>query len=93
MTEHEFTGPDGRIWKVRERREARRDDGELLVALELLTPGEHRVVTCERDEWEVARPDFAALLARSVPGGASRALGTPEPPEPPRPAEPDGQAW
>jgi hypothetical protein len=32
------------------------------------------VVSCRRDEWEVPAPDFADLLARSVPGGASRGV-------------------
>lgn len=91
--EHEFTGTDGRIWRVRERPEARRDDGALHVALELDTPGEHRVVTCRRDEWDTAEPDFADLLARSVPGGASRALGVQEEPEPPEPPESDNLTW
>ena len=94
MTEREFTGPDGRVWYARERPEARREDGALQVALELDTEGERRVVTCSRLEWEVADPDCIGLLARSVPGGASRGLAVHEPPAPPAPQEePDGMAW
>jgi hypothetical protein len=93
MTEREFTGPDGRIWLVRERPEARREDGLLHVTLDLETAGERRVATCSRTEWEVPDPNFVALLARSVPGGASRGLGAPEPPPAQEPREADGLAW
>jgi hypothetical protein len=93
VREREFTGSDGRVWRIRERAESRREDGAEHLTLELTTPGEHRVVSCHRDEWDVAEPDYVDLLARSVPGGASRSFGAPEDPEPPIPPEPDGLAW
>jgi hypothetical protein len=37
--------------------------------------GEYRVVSCFRSEWETEAPDLAGLLARAVPGGASRHQG------------------
>jgi hypothetical protein len=36
------------------------------------------VVTCRQEEWDTPVPDFAALLARSLPGGASRGITRPE---------------
>lgn len=95
MSEHEFEGPDGRRWIARERPVARRDDGDMQLTVDLETIGERRVVTCLRGEWEVATPDFHELLARSVPGGASRALGgLDEPPPDPRDEpEPGSSAW
>jgi hypothetical protein len=44
------------------------------VTLELSTQNESRVVSCRNAEWEVAEPDFEALLARSVASGASRSM-------------------
>ena len=93
MDEREFTGSDGRVWRVSERPEARRDDGADHLTLELATPGEHRVVSCRRSEWDVADPDFAELLARSVPGGASRSFGPPDEPPPPELPEADDLGW
>lgn len=75
MIEREFAGPDGRIWRFVERTESRREDDVTQVVLELETPGERRVVTCSRWQWELSEPDLAALLERSVPGGASRGMG------------------
>jgi hypothetical protein len=37
--------------------------------------GETRIVSCLRGEWESAKPDWAGLLARSVPEGGSRSVG------------------
>ncbi len=70
--ERAFIGPDRRFWLVRPRPTTRRNEDLTHVVLELMTDDETRVVTCRRDEWEVAAPDFAGLLARSVVGGASR---------------------
>jgi hypothetical protein len=74
MIERAFIGPDRRCWFVRPRLSARRDEGVTHVVLELMTDGEIRVVSCLREEWELPAPDFASLLARSVAGGASRAI-------------------
>ena len=74
MIERAFIGPDRRFWLVRPRPTARRYEETTNVVLEFMADDETRVVSCRRDEWEVPAPDFAALLARSVPGGASRGV-------------------
>ena len=70
--ERVFVAPDRRIWFVRVRPAVRRGEVGTHVTLELMTDDETRVVSCRIDEWEIAAPDFAALLARSVASGASR---------------------
>ncbi len=62
----------GRVWTVCVRSQVRRDEVGSHVTLEFVTDAEIRVVSCRREEWEVEKPDFAALLARSVASGASR---------------------
>jgi hypothetical protein len=73
-----ITGSDGRRWTFRLRPEVRKEEAKTHVTLVLETPGEVRIVTCPRNEWESASPDLAELLARSLPGGASRGLGAPD---------------
>jgi hypothetical protein len=74
MIERAFIGPDRRFWLVRPRDSARRDEMNSHVVLELMADDETRVVSCLRADWEIPSPDFAALLGRSVPGGASRGV-------------------
>jgi hypothetical protein len=74
MRERAFMGADRRIWLVRPRPTSRRGEVGTHVTLELMTDGETRVVTCRQEEWDTLAPDFAALLARSLPGGASRGI-------------------
>ena len=74
MIERAFIGPDRRFWLVRPRPTTRRHEEPNHIVLELVSDEETRVVSCLRDEWEVPAPDFAGLLARSVPGGASRGI-------------------
>ena len=74
MIERAFIGPDRRFWLVRPRPTARRYEETTNVVLEFMADDETRVVSCRRDEWDVPAPDFATLLARSVPGGASRGV-------------------
>lgn len=94
MTEHRFEGPDGRIWRARERPAVRRDDGDTQVTVELETTDERRVVICLRGEWERDAPDLRELLARSIPAGASRGLGAPPDPEPQPDGDPgEGLSW
>ena len=77
MMERAFVAPDRRIWLVRARPTVRRGEVATHVTLELMTDNETRVVSCRREEWEKAAPDFAALLARSVASGASRSIAPP----------------
>lgn len=74
MIERAFIGPDRRFWLVRPRATTRRNEETTHVVLEFMADDETRVVACSRDEWEVPAPDFAALLSRSVVGGASRGV-------------------
>ena len=74
MIERAFIGPDRRFWLVRPRATSRRHEEATHVVLEFMADDETRVVSCQRDEWEVPAPDFAALLSRSVVGGASRGV-------------------
>ncbi len=67
-------GVDRRIWLVRPRPASRRGEVGTHITLELMTDGETRVVTCLCEEWDIPTPDFSALLARSLPGGASRGI-------------------
>jgi hypothetical protein len=78
MAGHEFFHLGGRTWLVRVRETVRRDETDTHVTLELIADHETRVVSCRRDDWEVASPDFAALLARSVAAGASRHVILPD---------------
>jgi hypothetical protein len=77
MRERAFMGADRRIWLVCPRPTSRRGEVGTHITLELMTDGETRVVTCRQDEWDTPAPDFSALLARSVPGGASRGIARP----------------
>jgi hypothetical protein len=82
MTVREFFYHNARTWLVRPRPEVRKDEAATHVTLELVSDDEVRVVTCLREEWETPEPDLAALLARSVATGASRASVRPSEPTP-----------
>jgi hypothetical protein len=75
--EREFFRLDGRTWLVRVRPTVRKDEAATHVTLELVSDLETRVVSCRREEWTTAEPDFAGLLARSVAAGASRQIAQP----------------
>ncbi len=77
-----FIAPDRRLWLVRPRPAVRRSEADTHVTLELTSDDETRVVSCRREEWDVPAPDFASLLERSLPGGASRGISRPEEPSP-----------
>ena len=64
------------------RPDVRKDEASTHVTLLVEAAGECRVVSCLRSEWESEAPDLAALLARALPGGASRQQGQPDEPEP-----------
>lgn len=77
MSERKFVGPDGRIWVVRARPYVRKDEIDSHVTLEFATDRQTRVISCRRAEWDIAEPNLAALLARSVASGASRQIVAP----------------
>jgi hypothetical protein len=81
MTTREFFHVDGRTWLVRFR-PVRKGETGTHVTLELVSDKETRIVSCRREEWEVASPDYAGLLARSVAAGASRSIARPPEPTP-----------
>jgi hypothetical protein len=75
MLERECFHLDGRTWFVRLRPAVRRDEADTHITIELVADQETRVVTCRREEWDTAEPDFAGLVARSLASGASRIIG------------------
>ena len=75
MTERAWIDPDGRAWRCRVRPNVRKDETETHVVLLMESLGETRIVSCRRDEWERAEPDWAGLFARSLPEGGSRGVG------------------
>jgi hypothetical protein len=83
MAERTWHSPDGRTWTFRARSDARKAETDTHVVLLVESLGETRIVSCPRGEWERAVPDWAGLLARSVPAGGSRGVRPPhEPPGP-----------
>jgi hypothetical protein len=78
VTERSYTAPDGRTWVFRQRPEVRHEEAGSHVTLLIESLGSVRVVSCLRSDWENPAADFAGLLARAVPIGASRGIG-PEP--------------
>ena len=72
--ERKYTAPNGRIWTVRPRPYVRKDEVGERITLEFVSDRETRVASCHREEWNVEKPDLAALLARSVTSGAGRNL-------------------
>jgi hypothetical protein len=83
VAERSWISPDGRIWTFRARPEARKDETTTHVVLQVESLGEIRIVSCPREAWEGPAPDWAGLLARSVPAGGSRGVRpSPRPPGP-----------
>ncbi|HUR95699.1 MAG TPA: hypothetical protein VMY76_14035 [Gemmatimonadales bacterium] len=83
MLEREFFHLHGRTWFVRVRPSVRSGETHTHLTLELVADTETRVVSCRREEWDTADPDFAVLVERSVTAGAShqvapRTPGSPE---------------
>ena len=80
MAERSWVSADGRRWRFRARPNVRKDETETHVVLLLESLGETRIVSCLRAEWESAEPDWASLIARSLPEGGSRGVGPPRGP-------------
>ena len=72
MTEREFTDESGLPWTFTERKRVRQEEAERFVVVVATSPFETRIVRCERERWQTPRPDFARLLAESLPAGGSR---------------------
>ena len=80
MTESSWVSPDGRTWTFRPRPEVRKSELGTHVVVLIESLGETRIVSCFREEWDRAAPDWEGLLARSVPVGGSRGMGSATPP-------------
>ena len=75
MTEPAWVDGDGRTWRFCSRPDVRKDESQTHVVLLIESLGETRIVSCLREEWEMADPDWAGLIARSLPEGGSRSIG------------------
>lgn len=84
MPEQSWVDADGRTWRVRPRPDVRKDESQTHVILLMESLGETRIVSCRREEWESADPDWAGLIARSLPEGGSRGIGPSRPPSGPK---------
>lgn len=80
-----YTDANGTEWTFTARPHVRLGEEETHVSLLIESAWETRVVVCPREEWELDEPDFARLLAESLPPGGSRGLSVPESDEPPEP--------
>lgn len=76
MIERSYIAPDGRTWIFRPRPTVRHEEAGTHVTLLVESLGWVRVVSCPRSEWESPVPDLAGLLAKALPVGASRGVGT-----------------
>jgi hypothetical protein len=74
VPERSWIDADGRRWRFRPRPDVRKEETETHVVLLVESLGETRIVSCRRDEWEGADPDWASLIARSLPEGGSRGV-------------------
>ena len=74
MPERSWIDADGRRWRFRPRPDVRKEETETHVVLLVESLGETRIVSCLRDEWASADPDWAGLIARSLPEGGSRGV-------------------
>lgn len=72
MPDRDYTDQHGTPWTFTERPHVRHDESDRFVVLVASSPFETRVVRCERERWHTETPDFARLLAESLPAGASR---------------------
>ncbi|HET9605376.1 MAG TPA: hypothetical protein VFO96_13880 [Gemmatimonadales bacterium] len=79
MSEHEYVDTSGIPWTFVERKRVRRDEADRYVVIMASSPFETRVIHCERNQWVTDTPDYAQLLATSLPAGGSRgAPGEPD---------------
>jgi len=72
---NEYTDADGVPWTFAERRRVRQEEAGRFVVVIATSAFETRIVRCTREEWTCQAPDFARLLAESVPSGGSRGSG------------------
>jgi hypothetical protein len=75
VVERIWVSADGRTWRFRPRPDVRKDESQTHVVLVMESLGETRILSCLREEWESADPDWDGLIARSLPEGGSRSIG------------------
>lgn len=75
MRADEYTDADGVPWTFAERRRVRQEEAGRFVVIIATSPFETRIIRCVRERWTDPAPDFARLLAESVPSGGSRGSG------------------
>jgi hypothetical protein len=78
VIEREWVDASGIPWTFVERKRVRKDEADRFVVIMASSPFETRVIRCEREQWTTDTPDYAQLLATSLPAGGSRGA----PPEP-----------
>ncbi|HET8633143.1 MAG TPA: hypothetical protein VFL88_03290 [Gemmatimonadales bacterium] len=87
MSDREYVDTSGIPWTFVERKRVRREEAERFVVIMASSPFETRVIHCEREQWDPGTPDFAALLASSLPAGGSRGTHAEPEPQPGAPTE------
>jgi hypothetical protein len=87
VIEREYTDASGIPWTLVERKRVRQDDTDRVVVILATSPFETRIIRCERELWAAAAPDFAQLLADSLPSGGSRGSHA----DPDAPLDPSGE--
>lgn len=84
---HEYTDANGIAWTFTPRPQVRHSEEDTHVVLLIESAWQARVATCPRAEWERPTPDYARILAESLPIGGSRGQGArdsePRDPDPP----------
>ena len=71
MIEREYVDASGIPWSFVERKRVRKDEVDRFVVIMASSPFETRVIRCEREQWITDTPDYAQLLATSLPAGGS----------------------
>jgi hypothetical protein len=72
VSEREYVDGGGIPWTFVERKRVRREEADRFIVIMASSPFETRVIRCEREQWDTDTPDFAELLAASLPAGGSR---------------------
>ncbi len=87
MSQREYVDASGIPWTFVERKRVRREEADRFVVIMACSAFETRVIRCEREQWDTESPDYAALLAMSLPAGGSRGPHAEPDTEPDTPTE------
>ena len=72
---HEYTDANAVEWTFVARPQMRNTDEAAYVVLLIQSAWETRVAKCLQTDWETPFPDYARILAESLPAGGSRGQG------------------